>query len=327
MTAVWTSPNHRCRADGMTTLWHILPSALLMAWLASSISWFAAGAAISSWAGRPIWIGAVVSGLMPVFGALLITGWAVSGRRAQRYRTGDGRPLASVPRLDVSGSDSFAGGPFGSSRNPVVSDAFASDPFASSPFAGSPFASSPFGDEPFGVVRASDPLPSHSAAPDLGWRRWVNYLLFPVIAAGLATGFLLSLLSGDWAEVSTNLRYGTTVDAWDLGLGQLLVVSAVEFAIFVPLSRRRRTRWPAVLAVFTGCWWGFLCWIAYSVTDALQQLLDRSKMVSQAGGLAVSAGWIWMPMTSLAFCAVLWGGARLAYLHRIAAPTVARGMP
>jgi hypothetical protein len=300
----------------MATLWHVVPSALLMAWLASSISWFAAGAAISSWAGRPVWLGAVISGLVPVLGALLITGWAVSGRRARRYPTGDGRPLAAVPRLAVSGSDPSAGSPFGSNRNAVASD----------PFASGPFASSPFGDAMFDVVRVSGPLPPHSAGPHPEERSWANDLLFPVVAAGLAVGFLLSLLSGDWADVSTNLGYGTNVDAWDLGLGELLVVSGVEFAIFVPLSWHRRTRWPAVLAVFTGCWWGLLCWIAYSVTDALQQLLDRSKMVSRAGGLSVSAGWIWMPMMSLAFCAVLWGGARLAYLHRLAALTGARGM-
>lgn len=294
----------------MTDLWHLIPSALLMAWLASSISWSAAGAAISSWGGRPVWLGAVISSLVPVLGALLITAWVISGRERQRRRFGGDGFSASGSRPAASAGDRpVPGGPFGRSASPLASSG--------------PFGADPFADSPFGAERVDEPVRSDNVTPVPGRLRWTGDLLFPVTAAGLAIGFLLSLLSDNWADVSTNLHYGASVDAWGLGLGQLLLVSAAEFAIFVPLSWRRRTRWPAVLAVFTGCWWGLLCWITYSVTDSLQQLLERSQLLGRAGGLAVSAGWIWVPMLVLAVCAILWGAARLAYLHRNTTPSVA----
>ncbi|MDQ2836265.1 MAG: hypothetical protein M3Y42_04680 [Actinomycetota bacterium] len=265
-------------------------------------------------------MGAVISGLVPVVGILALVVWASSARRQRTVAGHAGTVQAVVPAADRS----FDIDPFGPSHPPIGPS---NAPFGPSnaPFGPSsnPFASSGFStsDGSFGAIEpARGVLTARSTV--LGAVR-LNEWLFPMLAALLAVGFLLLLLSGDWADLATNLHYSASIDAWDLGLGQLLILSAAEFALFVPLSWNRRTRWPAVLAVFAGCWWGLLCWIAYSVTNGLQQLLNRPRMANRVGGVAVSAGWIWIPVASLALSSVLWGAARLAYLHRLNAPQFA----
>lgn len=300
----------------MTNLWHLVTSVLLVSWLATAISWSAAGAAISSWGGRSVWLGAVIGGLVPVLGAVAVAGWSIVGRRSRRpepHRSGDSDRLAvDLPRR---------AGPFQSSGSSLAT---AADIL---PLAGGPFGTAaPFGavvdSSPFGSVTTTDPFHTGQVVDDRQVNRWLKYrhdVLFIVGSGLLAAGFALSLLSGDWADLSTNVNYSMNVDAWGLGLGELLVISAVEFAIFVPLlvyRRTRRTRWPAVLAVFAGCWWGLLCWIAYSVTDGLHRLLEHTRLLDRAGGLSISAGWIWLPMLACAAGAALWGSARLVYLHR-----------
>lgn len=309
----------------MTSLWHVATSALLAAWLASCISWCAAGAAISSWGGRPVWLGAVISSVVPVLGALAITGWATSARRERQRHLLEGQAGSTARVVDVAGGPAPAkfartDGPFARTDGPFVRT---DSPFpASGGLLGSGGGSLLPG--PFELAEPAGsrpPMPGVVAKP----RHRMLDSAFAAVAALLAVGYLLSTLSGDWVDFSSNVHYGAQVDAWTVGIGPLLVVSAVEFLLFVPFSWRTATRWPAVLAVFAGCWWGLLCWVAFGVTDGLHRLIAQNRLLDQAGGIAVTAGWIWIPLALLAIGSVLWGGVRLTYLHRAGVPQIVGG--
>ena len=297
----------------MTALLHIITAALLLAWLCTAAAWAAAGVAVASWGRLPLWLGALLGAALPLFGVLVVSAVAL-GRRRRADRPAAATVFSEPGRLADAG---YAGGAM--ATGPLRPNPFTTSPSPSPLFGPAGFAASASDDlpNPFGLSIQPAPLELPPPAAGNGWRQLVHLRrsLYAVLALVISVALLLTLLVGNWVRVTVSEGFSFQLSAWDIGLGQMLVISVIEFAVFAVVVWRWRTRWLGVLAVFAGTWW-FLLWaVSCLVGGGMHDLTRDTRAVRELRSAHLAAGPVWTGMLVLSVLMIGWGVAQLAVAH------------
>ncbi|MFL6162063.1 MAG: hypothetical protein ACJ74U_07540 [Jatrophihabitantaceae bacterium] len=304
----------------MTSVLHAISNALLVAWLCTAVAWAAAGLAVASWGRLPLWAGALLGAAVPGLGVLALTVVAATRRRTgPRPRPGVpvGYPPAGMPTypapfdppaapaaaprsLELAGEDLRPG--FLSAGPPAESGL--TQPLPGYPGPGYPGSRFPAPD-----------APAASGRRILRRRLLDQRTAFTGLALLIAISLLLTLFVSDWIRVGVANGVSFRLSAWDIGLGELVVLSALEFAVFAAVAWRWRTRWIGTLAVFAGAWW-FLLWsVACIVGGGIRQLTRDTRAVRGLRYATLTAGSIWSVLLLLALLMVGWGVTQLVFEH------------
>jgi hypothetical protein len=148
-------------------------------------------------------------------------------------------------------------------------------------------------------------------------------VVFGTVAGIIALGVLLTLFVNSWVRVSATRDLSFSLDAWDLGLGEMVLVTFLEFTTFAVIAIFRRTRWLGVLAVFAGTWWLLLWWVAVQVGGGARQLVHNVHVREVTLNAALRPGSVWSGVLALSVTMAAWGLIHLATVH--AADRAGRG--
>jgi hypothetical protein len=131
----------------------------------------------------------------------------------------------------------------------------------------------------------------------------------------LALAALATVFVNTWVRVSATNEFSFSLDAWDLGLGEMMLVTFLEFAACAALCYFRRTRWPGVLAVFAGTWWLLVWWVAVQVGGGVRRLVRNVEIREVAVNATYRLGPVWSGILALALAMTAWGLVQLAAVH------------
>jgi MFS family permease len=307
----------------MGSMLHVISAALVLALLCTAAAWGTAGVAIASWGRLPLWVGFLLGAALPVVGAVVLAALATGRRR------GRGTP-ATVRSTGRVGSASVAAGQVapGWESGPVTGYP-AANPFSAGNL---PAVPDPFGNlgrepasdmlpNPFGSGPIIEP-PTRAQADRKGsaWRTTFGSIhhrqVFTGTALALSLVLLLTLFVNNWIRVTLTDGLTVRLDAWDIGVGEMVVLSALEFVTFAAIAWRWRTRWIGVLAVFAGTWWCFLWSVACLVGGGTRQLVRDTRAIRGLRHTGLAAGPIWNVVLAIAVLMIGWGIGQLVVAHR-----------
>ncbi len=316
----------------MSSLWHSVVSSLLMAWLCTAFAWGVAGVALASWARLPLWVGAITGAACPVLGVAVLA-LVAAGRGASRNLA----PAVNPPGyLGVGGAQSDSGGwtgmprsttgdpetPFGGFSDVGTSWTATGDEWGSRLPAGPPSAwtatPEPAPYAGWGSEQPVAPFGSATAGAATSRSGWAVPLarVTPSIAFGLiAFGALATLFVATWVRISATSELSFSLDAWDLGLGQMMLVTFLEFAVCGAVAYFRRTRWLGVLAVFAGTWWLLLWWVAVQVGGGVRRLVRNVEVRDATLNASYRLGAVWTGILALGMAMTAVGLAHLVSVH------------
>jgi hypothetical protein len=316
----------------MDSLWHSVVSSLLMAWLLAAFAWGVAGAALASWARLPLWTGVIAGAAFPVLGVAVLA-LVVAARHTGRdsivpagNRPGDfgaggagsgSGGWTSRPAPTIGAPDTSFGG-FGDVGTPwsSTSDAWGSQ-FPAGAESSWTSTAEPASYPDWGLTEPAVPFGSATASVAVSKpsRLALSQAGHGIVFGVLALGALATLFVNSWVRISATSDLSFSLNAWDLGLGQMMLVTFLEFASFAVIAVFRRTRWLGVLAVFAGTWWLLLWWVAVQVGGGVRHLVRNVEVREVTLNATYRLGPVWSGVLALGVAMTAWGLFHLITVH------------